>query len=117
MRNICILQNYFFPTPKHALKIMKHKGNSEPQLVNKLTWIFTKSLKQKENLPKGKIGSFQPFQWPTGVLYQVCLPKIQSTVSSGPTSCITENTNLKEDHSFIFKENKCKVIALLSCII
>lgn len=53
MRNICILQNYFFPTPKHALKIMKYKGNSEPQLAHKLTWIFTKSLKQKENLPMG----------------------------------------------------------------
>lgn len=50
-------------------------------------------------------------------LYKVCLPKIQSTVSSGPTSHITANTNLKEDHSFILKENKWKVIAMLSCII
>lgn len=70
MRNICILQNYFFPTPKHALKTMNHKGNSKPQLVHKLTLIFTKSLKKKkENLPKGKTGSFQPFQRPTGVLF------------------------------------------------
>lgn len=120
MRNICILQNYFFPTPKHALKTMNHKGNSKPQLVHKLTLIFTKSLKKKKKkiFPRGKLVHFNlSNDLLVYSFYKVCLPKFQSTVSSGPTSRITVNTNLKEDHSFILKENKCKVIALLSSII